>query len=138
MPYLQLSLAQPVAAEIRHFLARHLTGLLAELLGKRADVTAVRIDTVQADSWYIAGEAIATSHPPYHLDLYITAGSNNAAEKAAFLDAAHRLISDCFGPPAAASYIALHELPGESWGYAGLSQAARKAADGEQGQAWTP
>ena len=57
----------------------------------------------------------------------ITAGTNSAAEKADFIFAANKLLTATGGPGAAPTYVALHEIPAESWGYDGETQAARKA-----------
>lgn len=59
------------------------------------------------------------------LDVKITAGTNSGEEKAALLQRLHLLLLDTFGEMAEASYIGIHELPAESWGYAGMSQASR-------------
>ncbi|OHC64359.1 MAG: hypothetical protein A2045_07480 [Rhodocyclales bacterium GWA2_65_20] len=50
-----------------------------------------------------------------------------AAEKADFIFAAKSLLTVAIGQTAAPIYVALHELPAESWGYDGQTQAARKA-----------
>ena len=56
-----------------------------------------------------------------------TAGTNSREEKAALLQRLHRLLVDTLDELAEASYIVIHELPAENWGYAGLTQAARAA-----------
>jgi len=73
---------------------------------------------------------------PASLQALITAGSNSEAEMAAFIVAAHAMLtagrSACpwaaaFAGAPAPLYVALHELPATSWGYDGRTQAARKA-----------
>ena len=42
--------------------------------------------------------------------------------------ALHRLLGDTLGTVPEASYIAIHEIASSDWGYAGLTQAARRPA----------
>jgi phenylpyruvate tautomerase PptA (4-oxalocrotonate tautomerase family) len=39
----------------------------------------------------------------------------------------HGFLGDTLGDPAEESYIVIHELPADGWGYAGVTQAARAA-----------
>ncbi|HXE36939.1 MAG TPA: tautomerase family protein, partial [Azonexus sp.] len=96
------------------------------LLHKRAEVTAVHVNCVAADGWCIAGEPLAETLTPAHSEIYITAGTNTAAEKAAMIAALHRLLVESCGALPEASYVVIHEIPATDWGYAGQTQAARQ------------
>lgn len=124
MPYLHLSLGRPLAADRKQELARRTTDLLAQGLGKRGEVTAVRIECT-ADAWFIGGQPVPAPSTPCHGELLITAGTNTEAEKAAFLAALHALLGETCGPLPTASYLVIHEIPAGNWGYDGQTQAAR-------------
>lgn len=126
MPYLKLQLGRTISAAQQRTLARRSTDLIAALLHKRAEVTAVCIDCIAADGWHIAGEAVASSLTPAHGTLYITAGTNTPAEKAEIIVALHRLLVDTCGALPEASYLVIHEVPAGNWGYDGQTQAARQ------------
>jgi 4-oxalocrotonate tautomerase len=128
MPYLLLQLGQPLGADQKRSLVRRSTDLIAALLHKRAEVTAVRIDDGAGDGWHIAGEPVAAGLTPAHGTLYITAGTNTPAEKAEIIVALHRLLVDTCGPLPEASYLVIHEMPAGNWGYDGRTQAARQPA----------
>jgi 4-oxalocrotonate tautomerase len=128
MPYFNLAIGQPVEPETRAFLARSTTALIADMLGKRAEVTAVRIDDLPAGHWFVAGEAAAVHGTPLQATLFITAGTNTTAEKAAFVAQLDRLLRDTFGEVPEASYIVIHEVAADDWGYGGQTQAARRLA----------
>lgn len=128
MPYLHLQLGQTLSAARKRNLARHSTDLIAAILHKRAEVTAVRIDCTADDGWHIAGEPVAAGLTPAHGTLYITAGTNTPAEKAEIVVALHRLLADTCGPLPEASYLVIHEMPAGNWGYEGRTQAARQVA----------
>jgi len=129
MPTLQLRTAPLQNPERYAALAHALTTLTARVLGKRAEVTAVLIDDLPAARWSIGG--VATTQPTALLEIDITAGTNTEAEKAAFVQAAWAELQQQLGagrPLAEASYVIVRELPASSWGYGGLTQAARQAA----------
>lgn len=128
MPYLHLQLGQTLSAARKRNLARHSTDLIAAILHKRAEVTAVRIDCTADDGWHIAGAPVAAGLTPAHGTLYITAGTNTPAEKAEIIVALHRLLADTCGPLPEASYLVIHEMPAGNWGYEGCTQAARQVA----------
>ncbi|BAW06168.1 tautomerase family protein [Nocardia seriolae] len=129
MPFVRLTIADPdIAVDVRSALARDLSALLESGLGKEYEHTVVHIDLVPADRWYVAGV-----HPGEgtgaHLEVSITAGTNTPEEKAAFISDAHELLGRRLGVLPAAVYVALYELDGRSYGYNGITQAARKNLD---------
>lgn len=128
MPYAELRI-QPVPSERQASLITDaVTDALEEVAGKRREVTAVRIDAGAAARWTIGGEMCGGTTA--YVDVKITQGTNSREQKAALIARLHRILTDTLGELAEASYIVIHELPAESWGYAGLSQAAR--SDGKQ------
>jgi 4-oxalocrotonate tautomerase len=127
MPTLQLHLT-PAQSAARHAqLARALTAITARVLGKRPEVTAVLIDERAGTHWFVGGEA--APRPTALLQIDITAGTNTAAEKAAFIAEAYAELERQLAPGAAlepASYVIVREVPGTDWGYGGRTQQARQ------------
>lgn len=128
MPFIRITLGKTVALTQQQRLARRATDLIAAILHKRAEVTAVQVATVGADAWRIAGEPVAPGLTPAQAELFITEGTNTQAEKAEMIVALHRLLEELCGPLPEASYIVIHELPAANWGYGGQTQAARQQA----------
>ncbi len=129
MPTLQLKISPPVPDAVQDALAAELTALTAGLLGKRPEVTALMVEVLPAARWYIG--AAAEPGPTAWLEISITAGTNTAAQKAAFLEAAHAALQRHLGrqqPLTEASYIIVRELPAGDWGYGGRTQQARQLA----------
>lgn len=127
MPTLQLSVSPPQGDARCQLLAAALTSITAELLGKRSEVTAVLIDERPAARWFIGGET--ATRPTALLAIDITAGTNSAAEKAAFVQAAFATLQQLIGdgaPLHEAGYVIVRELPAGDWGYGGQTQAARR------------
>lgn len=123
MPYIDLNVQPTPTLQQAATLAQGITDAMVGVAGKRREVTAVRIAGTEAALWTVGGEMcpVATAY----MEVKITAGTNSRDEKSALLQRLHALLVDTLGNLAQASYIVIHELPAESWGYGGLSQAAR-------------
>lgn len=126
MPTLILKVAPPQSPARERQLAQALTTLTAQLLGKRREVTAVLIESLPA-ARYVGGDEV--QRPTALLEISITAGTNTADEKAAFVSAAFAELQGQLGEGGAleeASYVVVRELPATDWGYGGRTQQARK------------
>ena len=127
MPTLTLKIAPPCPPERCQALARALTTITAETLGKRAAVTAVVIDELNVGCWTVGARAL--QRPTALLEISITAGTNTAAQKAAFIAAAFTELQQQLAPGASleeASYVIVRELPASDWGYGGQTQQTRQ------------
>lgn len=123
MPFVTLKLAAELDRADTARLQRGLTTLMAEVLGKKAGLTAVVVEPVAASGWTIGAEPVARAA---HLDVKVTRGTNTAAEKGRFVAAAHALIAEVLGPRLPlATYVVVDEVPAEAWGYGGRTQADR-------------
>ena len=125
MPTLQLKITPPQPAERLQVLAKRLTDLTVQILGKRREVTAVVVEELWPGRWFIGGrnpgEAAAL------LEIRITEGTNSVEEKQAFVQAAYEELWQQVGPLAEASYVVVQEVPATDWGDGGMTQAQRKA-----------
>ena len=100
--------------------------LAAEHLGKAKQVTSVLIERVDPGGWSIGGAAVSNAA---HATISTTAGSNTAAEKADFVAQTHATLRDLLGERLpVATYVVVDEIDAESWGYGGLTVAARRQA----------
>ena len=117
MPFVRLTITGPeTGPETVAALQRGITALMAEVLGKRADLTAVLVEPAPAAGWSVGGVAVPRA----------AHGTNTAQEKALFVAAAHELLVRTLpGPLPLATYVVVQEVPADAWGYGGLTQAAR-------------
>lgn len=126
MPLIQIAIAgpAPTPATVRRLQAET-TRLMRDVLRKEAALTVVAVTALPAAAVTAGGEPAAVAT---WLQGQITAGTNSAAEKAAFIAAAEAMLAAALGTRAAPTYVVLHELPATEWGYDGLSQAACRLA----------
>lgn len=129
MPLVRIALAgtKPTPAQVAE-LQRRMTALMADLLGKQAGLTVVTVGRQPAASWSVGGVAAAGTATLAHVEAFITAGTNSAAQKAAFIRAAHGALATVLGPLTSPTYVLVQELPAGDWGYDGATQAARRVA----------
>lgn len=128
MPFARFTIADTeLAADVQATLAKDVTALLERDLLKEPEVTVVQVNLVPAERWFVAAERVEGTGA--HLEVSITAGTNTAAEKAAFIQHAYELLAEHLHPLPAAAYVALYELDGESYGYNGVTQLARRRVD---------
>ncbi len=125
MPMINITLSgpRPTPATIRRLQA-DTTRLMQDILRKEAALTVVNVLHLPPGASSANGQPVGTAAS---MQAMITAGSNCAAEKADFIFAANSLLTAELGPSDAPIYVVLHEIPAESWGYDGQTQAARKA-----------
>ena len=129
MPTLHVRLSPPPSPDRHALLAQALTTLTAQVLGKRAEVTAVLIDVLPTQAWFIG--AAPAAQPTALLEIDITQGTNTTEEKAVFIEAAFKTLQDHLAPGASlapASYVIVRELPATDWGYGGVTPQARHRA----------
>jgi len=127
MPYLNVRLGgEPLGDEAKEALLTRLTELMETVMGKDREVTVVSIDDAPSRRWATAGRPLADNARMAQVDIKITRGTNDADDKQRMIGAATTAVmeiaGDCVGP----IYVVIDELPADSWGYDGLSQAERK------------
>ena len=123
MPIITLSINCELSSNARLATVERLTDITSTVLGKKRELTVVRIDTSVSCDFYIAGKP--TNYTVAYLEIVITEGSNTPTEKTAWLKATWQMLSETLGIAIQPNYILVKEIPGDSWGYNGLSQIFR-------------
>jgi 4-oxalocrotonate tautomerase len=127
VPFVNIKVAGPTLApeQVRH-LQQGATRLMAEVMRKKPELTAVLVEQIGAAGWTVDGEQARAAA---HLDVKVTAGTNTEAEKARFIADATRLLRDVLGSDLhPVAYVVVHEVPVDAWGWDGQTQAGRAAA----------
>jgi 4-oxalocrotonate tautomerase len=126
MPYLNFKLCASPSQHISTQIASALTDLTVEVLGKKREYTAVTVDYIAPEQWYIGGAPAAGSpHQTFYLDIKITEGTNTKDEKAMYVSRIFAAIEAIVGAVAPISYIVIHEVRADAWGYQGQTQELR-------------
>lgn len=127
MPFVNIKVAGPtLTPEQVKQLQSGATALMADVMGKVADLTAVLVEQVAVGSWTIGGKPARAAA---HLDVKVTASANSDEEKARFIAEAMQLLRGVIGPDLnPVTYVVVHEVAGDAWGWSGQTQAGRAAA----------
>lgn len=123
MPYLNIKIATQESPETTAQIATLLTDLTASVLGKKRELTAVAVQYINPNKWFIAGKNVSAS--TFYLDIKGTEGTNTKNEKAAYIKQVFAGLSKILGSVAPASYIVIHEVRGDAWGYQAETQEFR-------------
>lgn len=126
MPILNIKICGNPSSEQSAHVAAAVTDLTVEVLKKKRELTAVAVEFIPASQWFIAGAAMAgQASGTFYLDIKVTEGTNTKDEKALYVNRVFEAMENILGPLAPASYIVVHEVRGDSWGYQGLTQEYR-------------
>lgn len=125
MPYLNLNLPMAPSPDVAAKAAEVLTQLTTELLGKKPELTAVAITATPRESWYVGGRSLPAGQSSFYLDIKVTEGTNTKNEKARYVEAVFASMTALLGELAPASYVVIHEVHADAWGYSGQTQEFR-------------
>jgi len=129
MPILTVLISGGPAAGRDASVADALAQLTADVLRKDRRLTSVAIAHVPDAQWFVGGAALdAQRRASFFVDVRVTAGTNSREEKARYIAAVFARMRDLLGIPHEASYVHVHEVPADAWGYGGLTQAQRQGA----------
>ena len=122
MPFVNVKLAGPALApaQVRR-LQQGATRLMANVLRKDHGLTAVFVDQAPIGSWTVGGNDVQTA-----AHLKVTEVSNMTEEKSQFVAAVMEMFRSVLGNDLCpVAYVVIHEVPGDAWGWDGLTQAHR-------------
>jgi 4-oxalocrotonate tautomerase len=126
MPYLSARLCTRQSPETTGQVAAILTDLTAELLGKNRGLASVTVEYVSAEQWFLGGKALAAHGlATFYLDVKVTDGTNTKDEKAVYVGHVFAALESLLGRLHPASYIVIHDVRADSWGYGGATQESR-------------
>jgi len=120
-PHPQMPAKAAIAAEVSR--------LSSSILHKDPKVTAIIVTTVPPEDWFCGGRSLAEQQrASVWLDIHITDGTNTKDEKAAFIAATYAAFRDLLGPLHEESYVHVHDVRDDAYGFGGLTQGRRYIA----------
>ena len=126
MPYLNIKISHEPSAPLAEAIASRLTRITADMLGKKSEVTAVVVEQVPLRYWFTGGSSLASSgRHSFYLDIKITEGTNTKQEKAAYCSHVFSAMQELLGALDKASYVVIHDVRADSWGFDGRTQEYR-------------
>jgi len=126
MPYLNVKVSVALSPGVPQRIATSLTDLTAQVLGKKKELTSVAVEHVPPEQWFIGGVSVhSEAHATVYLDIKVTEGTNTKEEKAAYVKQAFAALESILGKLDPASYVVVHDVRADAWGYGGETQELR-------------
>ena len=105
-----------------------LSRLTAEILHKDPAVTAVLVESADPDDWIIAGSSVADQKVgSFYVEVSITEHTNIKDETTEWVRRVYNDMNALLGPVHEASYVLVHAVDGDAYGYGGQTQNLRWA-----------
>ena len=129
MPYINIRLGATLDSTQRDKLYQKTTFFMNTIMGKRREVTVVHIQEDKPQQWATNAVALNAKDPTgAYVDIKVTEGTNTPDEKAEMIFQTIEMLQDVVGVIQEACYVVIDDIPANSWGYNGKTQAARAAA----------
>ena len=130
MPILNLKVSAVPSPELSEKLAGGLVEVTARVLRKRPEITAVAIDYTSPEHWIVGGQSLAQQgKASFWLDIKVVDGTNTKDEKALYLAEVFDLMGRVLGDLHPESYVLVHEVLADAYGFGGLTQEHRYVAN---------
>jgi 4-oxalocrotonate tautomerase len=130
MPILNLKVSAPRSASLSRTLSEGLVEATARILRKNPEITAVAIDYISPEDWIVGGRSLAEQKKAsFWLDIKVVDGTNTKDEKALYLAEVFAFMGRVLGTLHEESYVLVHEVPADAYGFGGLTQEHRYIAN---------
>ena len=127
MPMITVKFSAPEARPgLSEAVAKAANKLSADILKKNPTLTAVAIDQVDADQWFIGNKSLVEHKlAAFWLEIRIVESTNTREQKEEFIAAAFAKMNELLGPPPSESYVYVNEVRGDAYGHSGIIQNER-------------
>ena len=126
MPILTVKVSGEKSSHRTTEIASFLMEITSRILKKKPDVTAIVIEHVDHDAWFVGGNRLSESGlNSFTLDIKITDETNSKAEKADYIAAAFAGFARILGNLHEESYVYVQDVRATAYGYGGKTQEYR-------------
>ncbi|HWL70846.1 MAG TPA: 4-oxalocrotonate tautomerase family protein [Geminicoccus sp.] len=121
----QLATVRPID-DLERQVAARVAGLSSSILRKQPELTAVIVQRVDPAAWFAGGRSLAEQgRSSFWLEIRVVDGTNSKDEKAAFVAAVFALFEELLGSLHHESYVHVHEVAADAYGFGGRTQERR-------------
>jgi 4-oxalocrotonate tautomerase len=126
MPILNVKVSQPASAELSIRISDMLLELTTRILRKKRELTSIAIDYVPPEHWIVGGASLAAQGKnSFYFDIKVVDGTNTKDEKAQYIAETFAAFAALLGKLHDESYIYIHDVRAEAYGFGGLTQEYR-------------
>jgi len=126
MPIINIKIAHPEGQTLIPKVAALAADLTAGILGKDPKLTAVVVDSVPPDRWFVAGRSLAElGQASFFLEVRVVDGTNTKDQKARYVAEVFRSFGELLGAVHPESYVHVVEAFADAYGFGGRTQEHR-------------
>lgn len=126
MPILTVKVSGKKSQEMTKQIGELLMDLTSRILKKKREVTAIAIEYVDHDSWFVGGQPLSeVGRNSFYFDIKITDETNTKDEKAKYIKEAFEGFGRILGNLHEESYIYIQDVRATSYGFGGVTQEFR-------------
>lgn len=126
MPILNVKISKPASDRLTHDVSEMLLELTTRILHKKRELTSIAIDYVPPEHWVVGGSTLAAQGKnSFYFDIKVVDGTNTKDEKAQYIAEAFAAFGKLLGNLHEESYIYVHDVRAEAYGFGGLTQEYR-------------
>jgi 4-oxalocrotonate tautomerase len=126
MPILHVKVSAPTSRELSAKINTGLLELTRRILRKSPELTAIAIDYVPPEHWFVGGKTLADQKKnSFYFDIKIVDGTNTKDEKARYVAEAYDFFSQLLGDLHPESYVYVQDVRAEAYGFGGKTQEYR-------------
>lgn len=126
MPILTVKVSGKKSEDLTKQIGNLLMDLTNRILNKKRDVTAIAIEYLDHDAWFVGGKLLSeVGKNSFYFDIKITDETNTKNEKAQYIKEAFDGFEKILGNLHEESYIYVQDVRAASYGYGGKTQEFR-------------
>ena len=126
MPMITLRLAHPQPEALAAEAAALASSLTARFLAKDPRLTAVAVEIVPRERWFVGGQSLAAlGQASFFLEVRVTEGTNTKDQKEAYVSETFAAFGRLLGEVTTESYVYVIDAGAEAYGYGGRTQERR-------------
>ena len=126
MPILNVKVSLPASAALTQSISETLLELTTRILHKKRELTSIAVDYVSPEHWVVGGSTLAAQGKnSFYFDIKVVDGTNTKDEKAQYISECFAAFSVLLAPLHPESYIYVHDVRAEAYGFGGLTQEYR-------------
>ncbi|MET0312490.1 MAG: 4-oxalocrotonate tautomerase [Burkholderiaceae bacterium] len=126
MPILNVKVSRPASAQLVTDISEMLLEHTTRILRKKRELTAIAIDFVPPEHWVVGGATLAAQRKnSFYFDIKVVDGTNTKDEKAQYVEECFEAFGKLLGELHEESYIYVHDVRAEAYGFGGLTQEYR-------------
>jgi 4-oxalocrotonate tautomerase len=126
MPILNVKVSAAPSTELSARINSGLLELTSTILHKNPDLTAVAIDYVSPEHWFVGGKTLSErKQNSFYLDIKVVDGTNTKDEKSRYIAECFAFLSSLLDELHPESYIHVQDVRAEAYGCGGKTQEYR-------------